>query len=82
MPRISALCSRTAAMKVGREVVAICAERVGLDQIRPGAEVAAMHFGHHGRIGEIKRVEAGFKTHPVGMQLGAHRAIGEQGRRF
>ena len=63
---------------VARQLEAVCAEGVGLDDVGTGLDVLAMHFTNHGGLGQVEAVEAIFKGDAALVQRGAHSAIGEQ----
>ncbi len=60
------------------QLVAVCAEGVGFDDLRAGVNVSAMHIGHQGRLSQIQFVETLIELHAARVEHRSHRAVSEQ----
>ena len=63
---------------VVRQLVAVGAKSVGLDDLRAGFDISAVDLGHQGGLLQVQGVEALVETGAAGVQHGAHRAITQQ----
>ena len=63
---------------VGRQLEAIAAEGVGLDELRARREVAAVNALHQVRLREVQLLETAAVVDPFCVEHGAHGAVGQK----
>ena len=56
----------------------VCAERIGLDELRAGGNVRSVNFLDDLRLGQVELIEGSLEADAPGVKLGAHGAVAKQ----